>query len=142
MDQQLVNTILTGVVVPALLTALLALLYRGLALWDKHSGLTQQQIDAAKDSSAGQALTNAVTTFAGMLSTDIQSGKLTLADVKDGQATKDLLDYLNKTVSGAMLHFNKPPEDLNTMLVGALGAMPVAAMAPGSVSRLQQASSA
>lgn len=81
----------------------------------------EQSVGASVNAAHNQALSNAVGTFAGLVLQDIHDGKLTMDDVKDGHATADLLTYLNKTVSGAMLHFNKPPADLTEMLVGKLG---------------------
>ena len=103
------------VVEPALLALLVGLLGLGLK-W------VTAKIGVDKDGAYGAALTNAVNTFAGLTINDINSGKLTLADVKAGKITNDLKDYLNKTVSEALQHFNKPAEDLNKMLLGKIGA--------------------
>ncbi len=87
------------------------------------------------DSTHNQALTNAVTTFAGLVLDNIKAGKLTMADVRDGHVVPDLLAYLNSSVSSAVLHFNKSPADLNQMLIGKIGvsgpvAVPVTAADP------------
>jgi hypothetical protein len=97
-------------VAPELLAALVAGLGWGLLRLEKLLGVN---VDATHN----QALTNAVSTFAGLVLQDIKDGKVSMADVKDGHYTASLLSYLNVTVSGAMLHFNKPPADLNQMLV-------------------------
>lgn len=83
----------------------------------------EAKLQIQQDTAHNAALTNAMITYAGNTLELIRAQKYTFQDVKDGAVTADLVAYLNSTVAGAMLHFNKPPEDLNTMLVGKLSAM-------------------
>lgn len=114
------DQLLTQVVYPAVALLIPALIAVLIAYLNKHLGL---QTAAAQDNTARVAVQGAVSTFAGKVLGDVETGKLSLAGVRAGAAGADMAAYAASTVGSSVARLAITPETLNTMLVGKVGTL-------------------
>lgn len=114
------NDLLTQLVYPAVALSLPPIILIGFTWIEKHLGMTAA---AAQDASARAAVQGAVATFAGEVLGDVAAGKVMLANVRNGQVGKALVDYAASTVGESMTRLAVTPQTLSAMLVGRVDAL-------------------